>query len=267
MSPIVLIVIAAGAASLIGVFLYFQNNAVVVTRYDVETEKSVEDFRIVHLSDLHNKTFRKGRLFQKIRAEKPNLIAVTGDFISRWTKGCSRMLETARKLENIAPVYFVPGNHEYGNPQGMEFMRRLSRVVTACLQNETAETPVRGVVITALDEIGYGVRREDFLASLDKTGGFKILLSHYADYEEEYQTYDVDLVLSGHAHGGQFILPLIGGLYSSTQGVFPKHYRGMTKRNGTFSVISRGLGNSRFPFRLFNYPEIVSISVHSEKKL
>lgn len=260
---IAIIIIAAAAA--LYLFLMYQNEHIVVSRYTVETEKLDRDMTIVHLSDEHAKEFgpENRRLLKKVRAIEPDMIAVTGDVISRWTAQIEPMVQTMMALQDTAPVYYVPGNQEFGNRRYSELMSELSDVCEETLFNRYVE--LRGVAIGGLDELGHRIGRETFLSEFEKLDGFKILLSHYADFEELYQSYDIDLVLSGHAHGGQFILPFIGGLYSSTQGVFPKHYRGMNIKNGTASAISRGLGNSRFPFRLFNYPEIVVINVRGSR--
>jgi predicted MPP superfamily phosphohydrolase len=111
-----------------------------------------------------------------------------------------------------------------------------------------------------------GVKRNVFLNSLnefEKRETYKILLSHYPENINEYKDRNVNLVLSGHAHGGQFILPFVGGVYAPGQGFFPEYYKGKYNVNGTDFIVSSGLGNSSIPIRLFNRPEVIVINLKS----
>ena len=104
------------------------------------------------------------------------------------------------------------------------------------------------------------------MAALAQSDGFRLALSHYPEYfavhpRMRYHRYGVDLVLSGHGHGGQFILPLIGPVFSPGQGLFPKYARGLHRKNGAALIVSRGLGGTSFPFRLFNHPEVGVIEI------
>ena len=102
---------------------------------------------------------------------------------------------------------------------------------------------------------------EKNLAALSQGDGFQLLLSHRPEFMDMYVRYDIDLVLSGHAHGGQFRLPFLGGLYAPSQGFFPKYDAGLFEEENTKMIVSRGIGNSAFPLRFNNRPELVLITL------
>lgn len=116
----------------------------------------------------------------------------------------------------------------------------------------------------------YEIDNADSLfRKLEKLIGVKIILSHYPENyeyigENSYSKYNFDIMFSGHAHGGQFILPGIGGIFAPGQGLFPKYYRGIYGEKSKL-VVSRGLGNSGFPLRLFNRPDLVVVDIINKK--
>ena len=117
-----------------------------------------------------------------------------------------------------------------------------------------------------LDEVGYHCFTEKLLERFSRDKRFKLLLSHFPErFAADYCEYEIDLTLSGHAHGGQIVLPFIGGLYSPGQGLFPKYARGMHVIKKGRLIVSRGLGNSRFPLRFANYPEVITIDIKTQK--
>ncbi len=138
------------------------------------------------------------------------------------------------------------------------------------LDNEVAsisEDEEKIDIVGLLDTDFYKDEDVTFLKHLKRfsnRNNFTILLSHKPNYFKEYSVAGIDLVLSGHAHGGQIRLPFIGGIVGPDQGLFPKYTNGLYTKNQTSMVVSRGLGNSLFPLRLFNKPEIVSITLESD---
>ena len=191
------------------------------------------------------------------------------------------MLEYAKKLCDIAPVYYVTGNHERRLEDFDELMFDFKEAGFNVLLNEISEINVKGnnIAVLGLDENqadfeDYKARRngtfeypdmKPYFEKLEKKEGYKIVLSHYPENFEKlsemnYSQYDFDLQLSGHAHGGQFILPFFGPVFSPGQGIHPKYARGSFGERPML-IVSRGIGNSEFPFRLFNHPEIISISI------
>ena len=268
---------------LILAFCYYQNNKIDVTEHTVFSDKIKESVKIVHLSDLHSKPFYNViKITEKL---KPDIITITGDFINDHCRRKDKMLEFGRSLLKIAPVFYITGNHERRLECFDALMAELGGLGFTVLLNEISETEVNGNLISVLglDENqasfeAYNERKKGifeykdmkpYFDELDLHGGFKIVLSHFPENfeavkENNYSQYDFDIQFSGHAHGGQFILPFIGPVYSPGQGLFPKYARG-TKGERPKLIISRGLGNSEFPLRLFNHPEINVITLKPQK--
>lgn len=272
---IALIVIIAAA-----VFLYLQNNIIDVTKYTLKTDKIKSNVRIVQLSDLHSKPFKKA--LKKTAELNPDIIVITGDYINDHCKNKDKMLEYGKSLLKIAPVYYITGNHERRLSNFDELMQELGGIGFNVLNNKIAHTEINGntVHILGLDENqanfdDYKARKNGtfkyqdmspYFKELDNYSGYKLVLSHFPENfekvtENNYKQYDFDLQLSGHAHGGQFILPFIGPVFSPGQGLFPKYARGSFGERPKL-IVSRGLGNAEFPFRLFNHPEINTIDIY-----
>ena len=269
----------AAAVVLLTVFLYYQNNKIDITPYSIKSDKINDSVTIAHLSDLHSKPFKK--VLSKLREIKPDIICVTGDYINDHAKNKEKMFSFAKELVSIAPVYYITGNHERRLEIFDEIMQSLKECGFNVLLDEIAQAQIKDdkVYILGLDENmadhkDYRARKagtfvfrdmKPFFDELDKQNGFKIVLSHCPENFEgikelNYLQYDFDIQLSGHAHGGQFILPFIGPVFAPGQGLFPKYARGSFGDRPKL-IISRGLGNSEFPFRLFNHPEINVINI------
>jgi predicted MPP superfamily phosphohydrolase len=233
-------------------------------------------FRVVHISDLHSARFgaRQEALLEKVRAERPDAILVTGDLIDRRRFDIAPAIEFAQGAARIAPVYYVPGNHEALCGRFDALSGRLSDAGVRVLADGAAWIVKGGAEIRILglrDPAFYpGGGAEAAMRSLLSgwTGEevFSLLLSHRPELLALYCACGVDLVFAGHAHGGQFRLPLIGGLYAPNQGVFPKYTSGSHTMGCTAMFVSRGLGNSLFPLRLFNPPEIVSVALQAQSE-
>lgn len=277
MEYIFITAIAVFIIGLIVVFLYFQNNKIDQTYYKIKGEGVAKPFRIVHLSDLHSKPFKKAlKITQNLN---PDVICITGDYINDKAKNKDKMISYAFELCKIAPVYYITGNHERRLDSFEELMQELKRTGFNVLLNECAHNDELNLTVLGLDENqadfeDYKARKNGtfvyrdmskFINELEKSNGFKLLLSHFPENfsavkEMNYSKYDFDLQLSGHAHGGQFCLPFIGPVFSPGQGLFPKFAKGSFGEHPTM-IVSRGLGNAEFPFRLFNHPEINIIDV------
>lgn len=268
---------------LLGVFCYFQNNTIDKTEYSILSDEIKGAVKLVQLSDMHSKPFKK--VLKKLDEIKPDIIAVTGDYINDKCKNKEKMFEFGKELLNRAPVFYITGNHERRLDNFDELMKELSDLGFTVLLNDTAQITVNSSLITFLgldenqaDFKDYKARKKGtfkykdmkpYFEKLDKLGGFKIVLSHFPENfekvkENNYIQYDFDLQLSGHAHGGQFILPFLGPIYSPGQGIFPKYARGSFGQRPQL-IVSRGLGNAEFPLRLFNHPEINVIYLEEDK--
>lgn len=240
-----------------------ENNRLVVSRYYVPADVS-EELAIVQLSDLHCKRFgpNNEKLAEQIRQLAPDVIVITGDMIHKWDDKAASYVDALAALKQIAPVYAIPGNHETNTDEWPLLRDLLRKAGVRVLDNDVAifSKGEQRVSILGLNEEA----RPDLdalFAQLNQMGGFRVVLSHYPLNFEQYSKRDFELQFSGHAHGGQWRLPVIGGLFSPDQGLFPHYDAGLFEENGRMMVVSRGLGNSGFPLRLFNYPEIVYVSV------
>lgn len=256
-------------------FFDSQNDTLVITEYPVVSGKLSRDcgaFRIVHLSDLHGKLFGDGQqvLVDKVKDARPNLIVFTGDMIDSTRWGAEAGLLLMERLTPIAPVYYVSGNHEWRSGKFEQLAKRLTGTGVRVLRNEkVAITNGKSDIwLLGIDDpmrmkrpneekntVDGDIRK--LVADIDMSRHFTILLSHRPEMLDIYARHDLDLIFSGHAHGGQFRMPLIGGLYAPHQGFFPRYTSGKHRRGRSELIISRGLGNSSFPLRLFNRPEIV----------
>ncbi|GEK89442.1 hypothetical protein SAMN04488100_11216 [Alkalibacterium putridalgicola] len=263
-------------------YLYWGNNAIETTHYEYSNEAipaSFDSYRIVQVSDLHNKDFH-GELIDQIKDQDPNLILVTGDVIDSNRTDLAKAEEFLRQAVSLAPVYFVSGNHEVASNKYPELEDILGKIGVKNLDDETAVIEADGDVLSLVglsdpltlmaEEIEeVGERDTVLLENLTELYSgqdteFSILLSHRAELMDLYVETESDLVLSGHAHGGQIRLPFIEGLYAPSQGFFPEYTSGRYEESGTTMIVSRGLGNSLFPLRVFNRPELVVIELKAE---
>lgn len=251
-----------------GFFCYLQNNLLTVSNYIYESEKvsgDLEGYTIVQISDLHNKQFGKHqkRLLKKVNALAPDMIVLTGDLVDSNHTDIEKSLDFVEGAVKIAPVYYVTGNHEYWlEEEDLHFlMERLNRAGVVILDNE-AQKIEKGNQHFLLLGLNDKSLCDDTLKEMKVNDGeFNLLLAHEPQCISNYSAKHVDLVFSGHAHGGQFILPFIGAVIAPDQGFLPEYTEGMYTEGRTTMVVSRGLGNSVIPLRLFNYPDIVCVKL------
>lgn len=249
----------------------------------VKSEKlpeGFEGFRIAHISDLHNATFGKDneRLINMISSSQPDIIAITGDIVDCHRTDTQVALDFVKKAVEIAPCYYVAGNHEARVPADFEILLAgFEEAGVIVLRNETA-THIKGedsICIMGVDDpdftiMSYSIDQSVIIDSALKEltsqteESFTLLLSHRPEMFKVYKDNNIDLVLSGHAHGGQFRLPFIGGLYAPHQGLLPEYDSGLYTEDNTNLVVSRGVGNSLFPLRLFNPPEVILVELTTE---
>lgn len=267
---------------IIATFLYYENNKLDITKYELNSNDIVNPVKMVQLSDLHSKPAKN--VLKTVKKLKPDIIFVTGDYINDHEKNKEKMLSYGKELVKTAPVFYITGNHERRLENFDELMSKLKGIGFTVLLDETDDIIINGnkINILGLDENQAGF--DDYKArkngtfkykdesplfkELSEKSGYKVVLSHYPENfmavsENEYSQYDFDIQLSGHAHGGQFILPLIGPVFSPGQGIMPKYAKGSFGERPKL-IISRGIGNAEFPFRLFNHPEINVIDIKSK---
>ncbi|WP_313165382.1 metallophosphoesterase [Sedimentibacter sp.] len=260
----------------------WQNNSVVVSKYEYKNSKlsiNFNGFKILHISDLHNKNFH-GSLYKKIKDINPDIIVITGDLIDRRRTRIDIAVEFVKQIINIAPVYYVSGNHEQLSASYDELKEELTNLDVHILDNSHLilnhggeRIGIMGLADPALiytegnnDNNRNRVYAENNLKRLyeNSVTEFNILLSHRPELIEVYKNINIDLVFSGHAHGGQIRIPFIGGILSPNQGFLPKYSEGMITEDNTTLVVSRGMGNSIFPLRIFNRPELIVVELNGE---
>ena len=242
-----------------------------------ELPDAFDGYRIAQVSDLHNAEFGDGnqRLLEMLREAEPDMIAITGDLIDSRRTDIAVALAFAKEAVKIAPCCYVSGNHEARVSEYPELKTGLEEAGVTVLDNAQVKIEVSGESITVIG-VNDPSFHADYLTSdaevMDRKlselssedAGFTILLSHRPELFDTYVAHDMDLVLTGHAHGGQFRLPLIGGLVAPNQGLFPKYDDGLYSEGNTNMIVSRGLGNSIIPVRFNNQPEVVLIELESQ---
>lgn len=262
----------------IALFFVWQNNAISVTEISYANAKipqPFEGYTIVHISDLHNKAFGNNQehLLKKIESVSPDMIVITGDLIDRRKYDLDMAMVFITGAMEIAPLYYVSGNHEAWSGDYKNISRQLQNAGVKILDDQKVNL-VKGrdkVEILGLSDPDFLTSNyidgtnlsglEEVLEHLADDQVFQILLSHRPELFDLYADAKMELIFAGHAHGGQVRLPFIGGLIAPDQGLLPKYTSGSYSQNKSTLVVSRGLGNSIIPLRIFNAPEIVVVTL------
>ena len=277
---IFLAVVAAVLIALV-IWIAWGNTALELNTYTVTSSrlpKNFDGYRIAHVSDLHNAEMGESneKLLSMLREADPDMIAITGDLIDSRNTDVEIALQFVQEAMKIAPCYYVSGNHEARVNEYEEMKTGLISAGVIILEDAQTEISIEGETITLI-----GINDPSFqtdylfgnaetvmsskLSELHTDGdGFTILLSHRPELFDTYADHDVELVLSGHAHGGQFRLPFIGGVVAPNQGLFPEYDAGIYTEGNTSMLVSRGIGNSILPFRINNRPEVILIELQSK---
>lgn len=268
--------IPCGAAALaLSAWTIWGNTALTVTPVTVSGRRipaGFSEYRIAHLSDLHNAEFGKGnaKLLNLLAKTAPNIIVITGDLVDSRHTDLPVALDFVREAVKIAPVYYVPGNHE----ARLDCYRRLRADLTAAgatvLEDRMVPLTHGGdtIILAGLADPYFTIKNHPFRSAsamvrrrlrgmIGWESGYHILLSHRPDLFPAYVRCGVDLAFCGHAHGGQARLPFLGGIIAPDQGLFPKYDAGLYTQGDCRMVVSRGIGNSLCPLRFNNRPEIV----------
>lgn len=271
----------SGILVIAALWLWRENRTVKVTELAVKQKRlpqAFSGFRIVQISDLHDAQFGKNNaeLLKCVRNAHPHMIVFTGDLMDSEKQSFVRAVEFAREAAAIAPCYYVPGNHEGRSPAYSKLEMELRNSGIRVLRDEDATVSAgkEKLTVLGLDDQEFDIqrvgrknapvsfnRRLERLA--EKNGGYCILLCHRPEKLAVYAKSGVDLVFSGHAHGGQVRIPGIGGLFAPEQGLFPRYTSGIYCCEDTTMVVSRGLSVRLFPFRVNNPPELVVVQLES----
>lgn len=281
------LVIAALALALLAALLLagnaWANARVWNARVEIRDEKipaAFDGFVLCQVSDVHNEARGEGNaaLLRALREAAPDLICITGDFLDSRRTDLDFALELAGQLAEIAPAVYVTGNHEARLKDLSALEAGLAARGVQVLRDGWMPLARGGeeIALIGLDDPGFSAGEGWTLSEgLDQTQArlsallaqagdrFSLVLSHRPELLPAYAEAGADLVLSGHAHGGQVRLPGIGGLFAPGQGILPRLTSGVHARGETRLVVSRGLGNSAFPLRVFNPPEIVTVTLRA----
>lgn len=277
-----MIIVLGIVATVFVAWVAWDNARIVVTPIEVKSERLPEEFdgyKIAHVSDLHNDEFGENneKLLALIKEAKPDMIAITGDLLDSRRTSVEKALNFVQQAVQIAPCYYVTGNHESRIDEEYEQLEKaMTEAGVIILRNDKLNLGKDGAQITVagIDDPRF-VLSSDRLEKMESVIGdvltgllkdvpeeqFTLLLSHRPELFELYCEQEVDLVLSGHVHGGQFRIPGIGGLIGPGQGLLPDYDAGLYSNDSTNMVLSRGLGQSIVPFRINNPPELVVVTL------
>lgn len=273
-SLLILVVLATG-------WVIWGNTTLMVNEQILKNEKipsSFSGFRIAQISDLHNAEFGEDneKLLSMLEECQPDIILITGDLVDSRRTNIEVGISFSEKAVMIAPTYYVTGNHEARIAEYEELMTGLKNAGVHVLQNECAVFEQSGetIVIAGIEDPSFSteylfgdsetVTKNTLSNLITDEDTYTVLLAHRPELFETYVACRADLVFSGHAHGGQFRLPFVGGVIAPNQGLFPKYDAGLYSEQSTDMIVSRGIGNSILPFRVNNRPEIVLVELQSE---
>ena len=263
------------------IWIAWGNTALELNTYTVSSAKlpqSFDGYRIAHVSDLHNAEMGKDNetLLTMLRDADLDMIAITGDLIDSRSTNVEIALNFIREAVKIAPCYYVTGNHEARVNEYGELKAGMEAAGVTVLEDARTEISLENETITLIG-VNDPSYQTDYLFGDAQTvvdtkltelhsdsDEYTILLSHRPELFDTYADHGIDLVLSGHAHGGQFRLPFIGGLVAPNQGLFPEYDAGIYTEDNTNMLVSRGVGNSILPFRINNRPEVILIELQAE---
>ncbi len=277
-NKIIVLAVTAVVLTTLAVWTMWGNTALELNILTVLSErlpKVFDGYRIAHISDVHNTQLGadNAKLLDMLRDANPDIIAITGDLIDSRNTDIDIALRFVEEAVEIAPCYYVTGNHEARIFDYDKLREGMSALGVVILEDESADIELNGEKITILGvadpsfQTDYlsgdseAVMKSKLKKIYGKGKNFAVLLSHRPELLEAYADSGVDLVLSGHAHGGQFRFPFLGGLIAPNQGLFPEYDSGLYVRGNTNMVVSRGIGNSIVPLRFNNRPEVILIEL------
>ncbi|MBE6868848.1 MAG: metallophosphoesterase [Ruminococcus albus] len=276
--------LAAGAL-FAGFNAFLGNRQLVVAKEVVYSRKlpdSFEGLKVMLLADLHHKKFGKDQCFllDSVKAASPDIIIFAGDLYSKDEFELDGKVKFIKALNEIAPVYYAPGNHEMHHPDlCVAMFHKLKSMGINALRNEMA------VICRGSDRINiYGLQMP-LRYFINKDGSYKdlpvpdhntiarylgqcdpdhcdLLIGHNPLFFEAYERWGADIVFSGHVHGGVIRLPIIGGLLSPERRFFPKYTKGLYRLGKTVMAVTAGLGK----FRINDPSEIMLLTLTNKKQ-
>lgn len=257
------------------IYLYFENTTLEITQYPIKNEKlpkAFDGYKIVQISDFHNTKSKRlqQQILKTLENDKPDILVITGDFIDSRRTNINVSLNFIKQIKNI-PIYYVAGNHESRIKEYKSFKEKLIELGVYVLENEKISLSKNSdaIDLIGLQDPSFETSENNseemkkiidkYLKNFSSKENFEILLLHRPELLDVYAQNNVDLVFSGHAHGGQVVIPFVGPIIAPNQGYFPKLTAGVNKKDETDLIISRGIGNNLCPIRVNNNPELVYV--------
>ena len=273
------ILVLAVLAAYVLVSLWVSTNYIVVREYTADTGKSETSFRAAVISDLHDHRFGgdNEKLAEKIREADPDVIIMDGDMLNAESEDASVPLEMIGLLKDTAPIYYALGNHElsYMENGHSDLQEELESAGAVVLDKNYVDIEINRtqVRLGGLYDYAFGLNGNNdalaapndtlsFLQDFQNTDRMKIMLSHRPDsfiFGDASKVWDVDLVISGHNHGGQVVIPFLGGLYGGDQGWFPEYVHGMYQKDNILLFETSGLGSDKQKLPRFNNPPEIAV--------
>lgn len=268
--------------SIVLLYLYEQNTYLKNIKIHIQDNKLPKKFncKIAQLSDFHNTNSKrlKVKLKNVLEQEKPDIIVITGDLLDARRTNIQTVKQFINMIKHIAPIYYVLGNHEARISNVHELITEVKNEGVHVIRNEVIKLEKAGesIELIGLDDPGFFVTslEENIKEKIDiklnelinsDSDKYRILLTHRPELIDTYSKPDIDLIFTGHAHGGQIRIPFLGGIIAPGQGFFPKYTKGLYVKNDTKMIVSCGIGNSKFPFRLNNRPNIIFAILENKK--
>ena len=259
-----------------------------LSNYVLSSPKLTAPIRVVQLTDLHNSEFGESneRLVRMVKKQNPDLILMTGDMLNGREDETEIAASLVRRLTEVAPVYFSYGNHEVTHERmfGWDLTALFEEAGATVLDRTYEDVTVNGQTIRLGGIYGYCLPEKylysgeakrwecEYLKEFQDTESYTVLLAHLPTCwirNDNLDVWQIDCVVSGHEHGGQIRLPLIGGLYAPDQGFFPGRSSGIyASQDGKRAmVLSRGLGSGVGVPRFNNVPEIVVVDILPQRAM
>lgn len=248
-----------------------------------DSKEKSPSLKFVVIGDLHDNTFgdNDDKLVQTIKSQNPDFIIADGDILNDDSKNSDIAMNFIKRLVKIAPVYYALGNHELEYMQNQKSEKLLDEIKATgaiLLEQQYKDIKVKGVPIRiggmygyAFDPNGTTKKKDmgdgiyDFLKDFEDTSSYKIMMSHRPDsfvFGEASKAWDIDLVVSSHDHGGQVVLPFLGGFYGGDQGYFPEYIHGLYNKDNIKILITSGLGSNKQKLPRFNnVPEVMVVNL------
>lgn len=271
--------------------VYISYNELTVNSYNIKSSKikaqtsksKKQSLKFVVIGDLHDNTFgdNNENLVKTIKLQNPDFIIADGDILNDDSQNSKIAISLIKRLVKIAPVYYALGNHELEYMQNQKSEKLLSEIKATgavLLEKQYKDITIKGVPIRiggmygyAFDPNGKTEKKDmedglyDFLKDFENTSSYKIMMSHRPDsfvFGDASKNWDIDLVVSSHNHGGQVVLPILGGFYGGDQGYFPKYIHGLYQKDKMKILITSGLGSNKQKLPRFNnVPEIMVVNL------